>query len=221
VIVVVAERIPENSGRAASPSRPAGDPGRPEMYLPDGLVDSLDKAFRRLRKSMVRPPTGKVPVPSLGRSLDVAKLFACDAVAELSETSTVVAVKDIAAELDLEHSTVSRLLGEIEDDGLVSRGVDPSDRRRTTVSLTPLGRAVVADATTMSRFITRVLLAEWPRPEVEELTRLLTRLAETVQSRLEVLPELAMAEFCRAHPESPLAQSRTTDELTPPRARRR
>ena len=80
-----------------------------------------------------------------------------------------VTVKDVADELDLEHSTVSRLLGEMEDDGLVTRGADPADRRRTTVALTDLGRAVVADATTMTRFFTRLMLSEWPREDVEPL----------------------------------------------------
>jgi DNA-binding MarR family transcriptional regulator len=173
------------------------------QHLPDILVDTLDKAFRRVRKSMIRPPAGLVPVPALGRQLDIAKIFACDAIDELSASSTSVAVKDVAAELDLEHSTVSRLLGEIEDDGLLARGVDPADRRRTTVALTPLGRAVVADATAMSRFFTRILLAEWPRSDVEELARLMTRLADTVAQRVDMLPELAMAEFCRAQGELP------------------
>ncbi len=214
---MVAERITPHD----VPAHTAADPGAPlpGSHLPDQLVDTLDKAFRRLRKSMVRPPAGSVPVPALGRQLDMAKIFACDAVAELSERSATVAVKDVAAELDLEHSTVSRLLGEVEDDGLVTRGVDAADRRRTTVALTPLGRAVVADATAMSRFFTRILLAEWPRQDVEDLTRLMTRLAETVHARLEALPELAIAEFCRAHPEAtvPAVDAPTT----PPRARRR
>ena len=184
---------------SAVPAAAAGSPG---THLPDELVDTLDRAFRRLRKSMIRPPAGLVPVPSLGRQLDIAKIFACDAVAELSSTRATVSVKDVAAELDLEHSTVSRLLGEMEEDGLVVRGSDPADRRRTTVQLTDLGRAVVADATAMTRFFTRILLADWPREDVEALTALMGRLAETVQQRLDSLPELALAEFCRVNPDA-------------------
>jgi DNA-binding MarR family transcriptional regulator len=182
---------------AALPSIPPIASDAPGSHLPDGLVDTLDRALRRLRKSMIRPPQGLVPVPALGRQLDVAKIFACDAVAELAPGHPVVSVKDVAAMLDLEHSTVSRLLGEMEDDGLVTRGSDPADRRRTTIALTGLGRAVVADATTMTRFFTRLMLSDWPREDVEELTRLMGRLAETVHSKLDQLPAQAMAEFCR------------------------
>ena len=84
----------------------------------------------------------------------------------------------------------------MEDDGLVTRGSDATDRRRTTIALTDLGRSVVADATSMTRFFTRLLLSDWSREDVESLTRLLGRLAETVHTKLSALPAQAMAEFC-------------------------
>lgn len=191
--------------RACSPRDSAPSPDGLGTHLPDQLVDTLDKAFRRLRKAMIRPPAGLVPVPSLGRQLDIAKIFACDAVAELSADHTTVSVKDVALTLDLEHSTVSRLLTEVEADGLVVRGQDPVDRRRTTVELTELGQAVVADSTAMTRFFTRLMLAEWTREDVEDLQRLMTRLAETVATKLDLLPEIAMNELARENPE--LAQA--------------
>jgi DNA-binding MarR family transcriptional regulator len=202
------------------PELPRSTPGSAGAHLPDGLLDGLDKAFRRLRRTMVRPPAGLVPVPALGRQLDLAKIFACEAVAELSATMATVSVKDVAASLELEHSTVSRLLGEIEDDGLVTRGVDAADRRRTTLELTELGRAVVADATSVSRFFTRIMLAEWPREDVEQLVTLLGRLHETAQERLSSLPELAIAEFRRAQSSSqPGVHSGPTPSTSPPSTR--
>jgi len=126
----------------------------------------------------------------------MAKIFACDAVSELAHGGTAVTVKDVALALDLEHSTVSRLLGELHDDGLIVRGMDPVDRRRTTVELTDLGREVVAEATTLSRFFTRILLAEWTRDEVDELARVMARLATTIQERLPLVPHLAAQEAC-------------------------
>ena len=64
------------------------------------------------------------------------------------------------------------------------------------MELTSLGQSVVTDATAMHRFFTRMLLAEWDHDDVEELTRLVSKLAETVQSRFAILGELARAEFC-------------------------
>lgn len=197
-------KSPEEAAAAALEALPRVPSPSPDMagaHLPDDLVDALDRSFRKLRKSMIRPPAGQVPVPALGRQVDMAKVFACDAVSELFERNGVVSVKDVAEELDLEHSTVSRLLGDVEHDGLVVRGVDPADRRRTTIALTDLGRAVVADTTAISRFFTRILLSEWEREDVEQLAVLMRRLSDTVQKRLDDLPGLAMTEFARANPE--------------------
>ncbi len=60
---------------------------------------------------------------------------------------------------------------------------------------------MVTDATAMHRFFTRMLLAEWDHDDVEELTRLVSKLAETVQSRFDILGELARAEFCSPAPD--------------------
>jgi DNA-binding MarR family transcriptional regulator len=175
-------------------------PKSPGAHLPDELVDNVDRTFRGLRKATVRPPSAQLPVPCLGHPLDMAKIFACNAVSDLTDHVTPVSVKDVALAMDLEHSTVSRLLGELEDDGLVTRGADPDDRRRTTVALTDLGHAVVRDATTVSRSFTRVLLAEWTKDDVEELARVLTRLAMTIHDRLPLLPDLIGTLACGAEP---------------------
>lgn len=159
-------------------------------HLPDEVLDDFDRCRRRLRPSMVRPPEVRIPVPSLGRHLDVAEIGACDAVAELGAEREHVAVKDIAELLALDHSTVSRLIGEIEAKGLVRRGTDPKDRRRTTVTLTELGQHVVHDSAAISREMARVLFADWTREEVDELIRSMTRLADTLSVRMQALPEL-------------------------------
>ncbi len=169
--------------------------GADETALPDDLVDTLDRGFRRLRRTMMKPPQAVIPIPSLGRPVDIAKVFACDAVAELTEAGGSVTVKDVAAALELEHSTVSRLLGEAEADGLLVRGEDPVDRRRTTVSLTYLGCQVVADSKAMRRFLTRKVLAGWDRGDVETLTRLVTRLTDSIGGQLDTLTEHARQEF--------------------------
>ena len=169
--------------RSGVPPAPVAQP------LPDDLLDGVDRAFRRLRHGMVRPPTGQVPVPALGHQLDVSKVFACDALAELSEAHVPIAVKDVARLLDLEHSTVSRLLGECEEDGLVQRAQDPNDRRRTLVALTDLGAEIVREGLDVKRRFGRLVFADWSRADVAELERLITKLADTMAERTE--PALA------------------------------
>jgi DNA-binding MarR family transcriptional regulator len=126
----------------------------------------------------------------------VAKLFACGAVAELTGAGARVTVKDVAAGLQLEHSTVSRLLGELADEGLIERTADADDRRRTVVALTDLGRDVVADGRRISRFVMRSVMTDWSADDVTLLAGLLGRLAGDAEARLPGIPALARAEFC-------------------------
>jgi DNA-binding MarR family transcriptional regulator len=49
-------------------------------------------------------------------------------------------VSDLAARHRLATNTVSGLVQQMVEAGLVDRRVDPTDRRATTVELTPLGR---------------------------------------------------------------------------------
>lgn len=185
----------------AAPQTGADAPLATGDHLPDPLVDSLDRSIRRMRRVMLRPMAALVPVPALGRQLDVSKIFACDTVAELLATRESVSVKDVAAALQLEHSTVSRLLGEVEAEGLLARAQDPADRRRTIVTLTDLGQQVVAQATLTTRQFTKMLLADWPREDVEDLQRLLGKLADTVSEKLDLLHEQALCELRASLPD--------------------
>ena len=51
-------------------------------------------------------------------------------------------VSDLAGLLDVDQSTVSRQLKPLYAEGLVSRTVDPADRRSTIVATTKAGKAV-------------------------------------------------------------------------------
>jgi len=95
-----------------------------------------------MRRVVLRPPTSSVPMPALGRPVDLSKVLACEALREL-ERAGQVTITELATTMHLERSTVSRLVHEAEEEGLVERGSDPEDRRRVTVHLTPLGSQVV------------------------------------------------------------------------------
>lgn len=165
----------------------------------------LGAALMGLRRAMARPPVTELPVPGLGRRVDLAKVMACVALRELAQGQPTVAVKDLAAHLQLEHSTASRLMGEAEEEGLVVRTADAADRRRTTVALTETGQRVVDGATAAQSAFLAILLADWPEADVAQLARLLERLRHTVEARRGDFHELAMDAWRRAeglHPRS-------------------
>lgn len=169
--------------------------GREEVWavteqVPDELLDTYDRIQRRMRPLISRPPVGQVPMPSLGRPLDVSKLIALDVLLELTAVGPV-SVKDLAEHLGLEHSTVSRLLTELEDEGLVVRSTDPDDKRRRTVVLTELGAAVAAESKHLARLFAHQLFLDWDPDELRQFLSMLDRLVETAHSRLAGLKDMA------------------------------
>lgn len=82
---------------------------------------------------------------------------------------------DLATDLHLDQSTVSRHLAALEADGLVHRTASAQDKRVHEVELTDAGRA--AAVTEIQRRVTALesAVADWSQNDIEELTRLLAR----------------------------------------------
>ena len=76
-----------------------------------------------------------------GRSVSVAEAHA---LMELSRAETLVQ-KELASRLRLEKSTVSRLVGMLEDRGWVERSRSPQDGRALELRLTGAGRRAAED----------------------------------------------------------------------------
>jgi DNA-binding MarR family transcriptional regulator len=162
------------SGEAAPPTG-SGAPARTQALA------ALDQSLMRARRLMVKPPTAELPVPALGRQVDLAKVLACEALADLAEPDGAVTVKEVAVALGLDQSTVSRLLGEAEAEGLVDRGKDPDDGRRTTVRLSEQGRILQNHSVSTRQEMFGALLADWSVEDMCTLAALMSRLTDAVQ----------------------------------------
>jgi DNA-binding MarR family transcriptional regulator len=150
------------------------------------LIERLDRALLRMRRTVVRPQTAEVPIPALGRTVDVAKIGACLSIADLeslNDPAEPVTVKDVAAALNLEHSTASRLLADAEAEGLVTRSPHQTDRRRTVVQLSETGRAVVEQSATIRGWVMDAFLAEWTATELSTFADLVERFSTTIEAR--------------------------------------
>lgn len=162
------------------------------------VIERLDRALLRMRRVVVRPEITSVPIPAAGRTIDIAKVMACLAIADLAQPEdhvAPVAVKDVAATLALEHSTTSRLLAETETAGLVRRRTDPADRRRTTVELTATGRAVVEQSAAIRTWAIDNLLSGWEPADVVTFTELIERFTATIDARIPDVVAAAVHRF--------------------------
>ena len=157
-----------------------------------------------MRRVVMRPPAMAVPMPRLGRPVDLSKVLACEAIGELSRRPGPVTISDIAAALHLERSTTSRLIAEAEDEGLVTRGSLPEDGRRVSVALTTLGAEVVDFVHSLRIAYLDHACAVFSDDELATLGSLLSKLADSMSESF--APWLASA----VRQTSPVDSSATT-----------
>ena len=102
-------------------------------------MPTLDPTERLIRSlSVLAPHLQRVPRPDEmppDLSLGTARVLL-----EIGLAEGNLAVGDLAARLRVPLPRVSRLLGELEDRGLIERSRDPQDRRRVTVQASAEGR---------------------------------------------------------------------------------
>jgi DNA-binding MarR family transcriptional regulator len=89
-------------------------------------------------------------------------------------------VGDVAAFLDVEASTASRLVERARGAGLVARTASAVDARRSALSLTDAGRALRARAVAARLGWLGGVVQDWSQHDVRALADTLTRFADAV-----------------------------------------
>jgi DNA-binding MarR family transcriptional regulator len=89
-------------------------------------------------------------------------------------------LSDLASDLCLDVSTMSRHARTIEERGYITREGDPTDGRAVRLTLTDAGRAVLAAAYENRQAWLEESLADWSKADREQLTRTLERLTEAL-----------------------------------------
>jgi DNA-binding MarR family transcriptional regulator len=91
----------------------------------------------------------------------------------------------LAAALDLDASTVSRQVRQLEDRGLLERTSDPDDGRASQVALSEEGRTRLEHGARRRRDLVGRLVQDWPDADREQLRVLLTRLLDELDQHKE------------------------------------
>ncbi|MGW3663135.1 MarR family winged helix-turn-helix transcriptional regulator [Streptomyces sp. NPDC005141] len=76
-------------------------------------------------------------------------------------------VQEIAERVHLSQSALSRLIGRLEKDGLVTRGMCPEDRRGVRVCITAKGSELHGEVLPLQRAVLTRILAEGPAASSE------------------------------------------------------
>ncbi|HEY0239744.1 MAG TPA: MarR family winged helix-turn-helix transcriptional regulator [Friedmanniella sp.] len=98
-------------------------------------------------------------------------------------TNDSLRITALAATTQLDTSTVSRHVTQLEQSGLVERSQDPDDKRAQRVGLTEEGRTQLAASTARRRELLTTSLEGWDATDLADLERLLGRLVSSVEAR--------------------------------------
>ena len=97
-------------------------------------------------------------------------------------------VSDLSQRMNLDVSTISRKVQQLEFEGLVARAGDPTDRRSAVLSITDDGRRVLRQLDGEGERMLAEILAGWPEAEIAQLAQLLKRLVDDIQTSLQRPP---------------------------------
>jgi DNA-binding MarR family transcriptional regulator len=128
----------------------------------DELAGALYAVVRRLSRLPVDEPVDKAGL------------------AVLYETRRLGTVRpsDLAVQMRLDLSTISRHLRALEQQGLVRRIADPDDARAQRISVTAHGAEVLTRMMDHRAAAIRAAIAHWPQEDRGALHQLLRRLAD-------------------------------------------
>ncbi|MDX6296914.1 MAG: hypothetical protein QOI51_771 [Nocardioidaceae bacterium] len=143
-------------------AQPGGQVALDEPATPEeAVIGLLMQAGRKLR---TRHPEDQVD-PS---TFPLAKSLMCHREMRLS---------DLAASVELDASTVSRQIKQLEDKGIVERTSDPADGRASLVRLTTAGEEYMQAAFRRRFLRIKAALEPWSDDDLQHLRVLLNRLA--------------------------------------------
>jgi DNA-binding MarR family transcriptional regulator len=91
-------------------------------------------------------------------------------------------VTELAGYANLDTSTVSRHVSQLERAGFVGRTPDPEDRRAQLVELSTGGRNRLHSAMAQRRALLTAGLHDWPAEDVTEFARLLERFVSDIDT---------------------------------------
>jgi DNA-binding MarR family transcriptional regulator len=107
-------------------------------------ADTLPASAARLRVALVRLSRALRQRGNVGNHLTATLLGALGTV----ETRGPITLGELAAAEDVQPPTMTRVVGKLEERGLVHREADPADRRVARVRVTDAGRALIAESRT-------------------------------------------------------------------------
>ncbi len=143
----------------------------------------ISQQLRRLHASILdivtvmnRPQRDEVLIKEAGIPLDRALFPLLVGI----ERFGPIGVVEIAERVGRDYTTVSRQVAKLESLGLVERRASPADRRVREAAISPKGKAMTELVDAARDRIGRAVFATWDAHEMDELVRLVRKLADAM-----------------------------------------
>ena len=138
------------------------------------LLPSLHGSLLEIATVMNRPERDEELLALAGLTLERA-LFP---LLVLVERKGPIGVVDLAARVGRDYTTVSRQVARLEELGLVERRAGSTDKRVREAIITARGKAATDALDAARETMALGLFHEWSREDLDELVRLMRKLAE-------------------------------------------
>jgi DNA-binding MarR family transcriptional regulator len=140
---------------------------------PDVVIMSIEESIVTIVREATLPSVQERFVAQTGVAVERAGYGVLRGVAEQGP----VRLSDLAHQLGVDTSTVSRHVKALEGQGMLVRTGDPTDGRVARVALTAAGVAALGRLRVARRRLFAEVLADWPAADLETLAPLLVRFA--------------------------------------------
>jgi DNA-binding MarR family transcriptional regulator len=154
-------RLPERGAQATTP-----DPASEGSAVVDSVMVALMAVGRVMRQRVD------------GDQLDPGTIWLLKTVGAQGP----MRVTELASISNLDTSTVSRHVAQLDRAGIVERTPDPDDRRAHRIGLTDLGQNVLQDAFRRRRLLLSRGIGTWDTADVAQLDHLLSRFVHDLEN---------------------------------------
>jgi DNA-binding MarR family transcriptional regulator len=155
----------------------------------DPRLQGLITASRRFSKSQI--PRGVVLDGLDLRPPELHILFLIAKEGKGEKAGGPVQPSALAAIMGVTAGNITQIINAIEERGLIERTIDPSDRRKVMITLTPVGKEAVKRAGAAYREAYAGLLSDLGEKKTVEFTKLLDRAAAYFNDRFGPLGQCA------------------------------
>jgi DNA-binding MarR family transcriptional regulator len=145
--------------------------------MPEDAVAAIEQAMVTMRRSWTRRSLQRRAgggAAAAGPEGAGAAFQVLDAIEGAAGAGGVITVNGVADALGVDQPRASRLVAGAVEAGLVRRGSDPGDGRRSVLSLTARGGRVLAEGHRTRRAAVEAALAGWSGEDRAAFARLLT-----------------------------------------------